>query len=66
MSVAACIKSGAEAERDRKQESPWRRGQIWNCHTGKRIISHSNEVEQRFVDYLCDYRPNTDNHEHLV
>lgn len=32
--VAACVQPGAEAEWDRKQESPWRRRQIWNSHTG--------------------------------
>lgn len=32
--LVACVEPGAETERDRKQEGPWGRCQIWNCHPG--------------------------------
>lgn len=39
--LAARVQPGAETERDGKQESPRRCGQIWNRHTGIRVQNMS-------------------------
>ena len=46
--LTACVQPGAETERDRKQESPRRRGQIRDRHAGERL-AHVFLQENKYV-----------------